>query len=100
MGWSGKLGDGEGQMYLSHAATSNPYFDADEAARIGKARLGVKGGYGVTIQDFAYNGKTHSGFTDFCKEKDCVIDTGTVELLVPQAVHDDMVHGKSGELIV
>jgi len=99
--WSGKLGAGEGQLYLNGDATSNSHYNADAANKIGKAKLGTFGWYDINVQSVEFNGKSYSDITcDPKRGSPCIMDSGTPVLVVPQGVYDAMSSAQTGDLTV
>jgi len=99
--WSGKVGDGEGQLYLDDDATNNPHYDATRAAAIGKATLGEFGWYDIDVQSVDINGQSFTDIT--CNPQGgspCIMDTGTPIIVIPQDAYDAMAQGASGDLVV
>jgi len=101
--WSGRAGEDEGQLYLDGDATNNPYYNAAIAAEIGKVKLGTEQGfYAINVQSAAYKGQSYTDFT--CSGKgsnQCVLDTGSPSIMVPQAAYDAMVQGdQTGDLTI
>jgi hypothetical protein len=99
--WSGKIGDGQGQLYLDVDATNNPHYDASEAASIGKASLGEFGWYDIDVQSVGYNGKSYTDIKCSPTEgSPCIMDTGTPVLVIPEDAYNAMAAGRTGELSV
>jgi len=99
--WSGKQGDGEGQLYLNEDATSNSYYDERAASAIGTAALGEFGWYDITVESVGYGGQSYSDIT--CNPQNgspCIMDTGTPVMVIPQDAYDAMAQGQTGELTV
>jgi hypothetical protein len=83
--WSGKQGDGEGQLYLDDDATSNVHYNKAQASAIGKAALGFKGWYDINVQSVDFNGKSFTDITCAPEQgSPCIMDTGTPVLVIPQ----------------
>jgi hypothetical protein len=99
--WSGKQGDGEGQLYLDDDATSNDHYNEAQASAIGKAALGFKAWYDINVQSVDFNGKSFTDITcDPFKNSPCIMDTGTPVLVIPQDAYQAISESKSGELSV
>jgi hypothetical protein len=99
--WSGKQGDGEGQLYLDDDATSNSHYNQVQASAIGKAKLGFKGWYDINVQSVDFNGKSFKDITcDPTGGSPCIMDTGTPVLVIPQDAYHAISKSKSGELSV
>lgn len=99
--WSGKLGEGQGELYLDGDATTNSHYNAATAAKIGKAKLGTFGWYDINVQSVEYNGKSYSDITcDPTGGSPCIMDSGTPVLVVPQAAYDAMASNPAGDLTV
>jgi hypothetical protein len=99
--WSGKQGDGEGQLYLDDAATSNSHYNEAQASAIGKATLGFKAWYDINVQSVDFNGKSFTDIT--CNPtggSPCIMDTGTPQLVIPEDAYQAISASKSGELSV
>lgn len=99
--WSGKQGDGEGQLYLDDETTSNPHYNAAQAAAIGKAKLGFKGWYDVNVQSVSYGGQQYADFT--CNPmmgSPCIMDTGTPVLVIPSDAYAAISKRQTGDLSV
>lgn len=81
--WSGRLGRGEGRLYLDKAALSAPQY---EIGAVGKAALGERGFYEVAVEQISAAGQHWTELQCQRTSKPCILDTGTPLLMVPKVV--------------
>lgn len=101
--WSGKLGAGQGQLYLDDDATKNPHYNVDAATKIGKAAMSTENGYyEIAVSSVATDckGARTSHTLDCSAPGKCIMDSGTPSIVVPKAVYDDLLKGQRGTLTV
>lgn len=99
--WSGNQGDGEAKLYVDDEATSNSHYNEEQAASVGKAKLGTFGWYDITVQSVDYNSKSYTDITcDYMQGSPCIMDTGTPVLVVPQDAYQAIASGMTGSMSV
>mmetsp|Transcript_61949 Transcript_61949/g.191825 ORF Transcript_61949/g.191825 Transcript_61949/m.191825 type:complete len:457 (-) Transcript_61949:118-1488(-) len=89
--WSGQSGESEGALYLGEAATTNPHYA--QGSLVGSAALGEVGWYDISIGQISLPVAQHTWTGIQCSPtsgtaSNCILDTGTPSLVVPQAVFD------------
>lgn len=89
--WSGKIGDGEGMLYLDDDATKNEHHKAKEAEALGKAFFGEFGWMDIRVDSLEVDGQNFAAPHCNAQENSpCIMDTGTPYLGVPYNVYEAM----------
>merc|ERR1712183_965295 len=97
--WSGRLGEGQGMLYLDEDTTSNEHHNAEEASAIGKAHPGEFGWMDIGVDHLEFDGQSFSDVV--CNPQQgapCIMDTGTPVLLLPTSVVQAMNSAQQGPL--
>jgi len=95
--WSGQKGVDEGTLFFGDAATTNPHYLA--APALSPAALGEVGWYDIRVARISVGQIDFTGITcnPYTAGENCILDTGTPSIVVPQKVYDRLQEAISQE---